>query len=77
VARFTVRAADADAPLSASVSPDGNLVLIGRGAAVHLLDATTGRPGQDWTGFGRIGAVRLLRDVSTQSKTSSDRSTLI
>jgi hypothetical protein len=41
-ARFAVPAADADAPLSVSVSPDGRLVLIGRGAAVHRLEAATG-----------------------------------
>lgn len=62
-ARFTVPAADA--PLSASVSPDGLFVLIGRGAEVHLLEAATGRPVQEWTGFGRIGAVHFLRDVPT------------
>lgn len=65
VARFTVPTAEADAPLSASVSPDGRLVLIGRGAAVHLLEAATGRPVQEWTGFGRIGISRFLRDVPT------------
>jgi hypothetical protein len=65
VARFPVPAVDKDAPLSASVSPDGRLVLIGRGAAVHLLEAATGRPVQEWKGFGRVGAVRILRDVPT------------
>jgi len=65
VARFNVQAAEADAPLCASVSPDGRLVLIGRGTAVYLLEAATGRTVQQWTGFGRIGLVRFLRDVPT------------
>lgn len=65
-ARFAVPIAAADARLSASVSPDGRLVLIGRGAAVHLLDAATGQLVQEWTGFGRVGAVHFLRDAAAQ-----------
>lgn len=63
VARFPVAAADADAPLRVSVSADRRFVLIGRGSAVHLLDST-GKALSEWTGFGRVASVLLLRPPS-------------
>jgi hypothetical protein len=60
VARFPVPPAHAAAPLSAAVSADGRFVLIGRGAAVHLLDVVRGSVAFEWTGFSRVAAVRFL-----------------
>lgn len=63
VARFPVAAADGDAPLRVSVSVDRRFVIIGRGSAVHLLDST-GKVLSEWTGFGRVASVLLLRPPS-------------
>jgi hypothetical protein len=63
VARFPVAAADGDAPLLVSVSADRRFVMIGRGPAVHLLDST-GKVLSEWTGFGRVASVLLLRPPS-------------
>jgi hypothetical protein len=60
LARFPVAAADGDAPLRVSVSADRRFVMIGRGSAVHLLDST-GKVLSEWTGFGRVASVLLLR----------------
>ncbi len=60
VARFPVAAAEGDAPLLVSVSADRRYVMIGRGSAVRLLDST-GKVLSEWTGFGRVSSVLLLR----------------
>ena len=75
VARFPVAAAEGDAPLLVSVSADRRYVMIGRGSAVRLLDST-GKVLSEWTGFGRVSSVLLLRPPPASAREAAAAGTM-